>query len=502
MRDWLGEAATTPAGKAAIAVVEGRHNGLHACIKRHGAAATVAVRGSIGHPVTPLGLAAIRGDTLAISLLLGAGADPHERANGHLIASPMAWAIESDSLGAVRLLVENRRWREGGMPPEEDWTDLAVHSRDHVAHPNPAILRLLLAAQVKPTAAALERAVEKGIHAAARLLLDAGADPNEPARRRGVAPIALAIDLPGRDNDESTIGPAMLKLLAGAGANVNAWCGPAGMHRPPALVYAIERGQAWAVTALLTLGADREQAREWVRRTGLRTGTNGEGGTTEALRRLVRSHPSLAPRAAGLWIRIEWDRAERGGRTWGSSVRCSPELSTRAAAERWSSGEIPGPGYRRKLLTAMGRDRELARAIDARPDEVATRLGRIRRAWATRVAEGPRSPGELLTSAAADLGIPKEWIEAWVRETLLTGQIRNVAVLAGQLLLGTTDAAGREIAEATWPGAWTGGRPWEHRQNPRADDVRRLLEWRLRHGRWPGARETTGWNGTDGSGER
>ena len=162
-------------------------------------------------------------------------------------------------------------------PEEEDWADLAVLHGDYIEKPDPAILRALLDMGTRPTAEALCRAVDGGVHQVAKLLLDAGADANGADARAGLLPIAHALRLPGRVEDRTTIGPQMMQLLIDNGASANAPCGTEGMYRPVALVAAIERGQLWAVRCLRNAGADADKAREHIRKHGLRTNVSDSG---------------------------------------------------------------------------------------------------------------------------------------------------------------------------------------------------------------------------------
>ena len=80
MEHWLGEKATTPAGRAWDAVRDADYRALDKVIGQHGDAATLEVQWPIGHPVTALTAAAQRGDTQALRMLLESDADPNVRA--------------------------------------------------------------------------------------------------------------------------------------------------------------------------------------------------------------------------------------------------------------------------------------------------------------------------------------------------------------------------------------------------------------------------------------
>ena len=103
-RKWLGTDADTPAGLAWDAVQRADYEELERIIREHATTCTGTAQGRLGHPVTALTAAARRADSKAVGMLLDAGAEPNVRASGNMIASPMQWAIEADSLGCVRLL--------------------------------------------------------------------------------------------------------------------------------------------------------------------------------------------------------------------------------------------------------------------------------------------------------------------------------------------------------------------------------------------------------------
>ena len=90
---WLGTDADTPSGRAWGAVILADYSNLAETLERHGEQATGTVQGPLGHPVNALTAGATRGDTRAVTMLLDAGADPGEKASGHMVATPMAWAI-------------------------------------------------------------------------------------------------------------------------------------------------------------------------------------------------------------------------------------------------------------------------------------------------------------------------------------------------------------------------------------------------------------------------
>ena len=287
MKDWLGDNAGTPAWGAWNAVCEASYARLEQLLETHGKTATAEVQSTMGHPVTALAAAARNGDTRAMARLLEAGADPNVRACGNTPQSPMAWSIEADSLGCVRMLIATDAVKQ---PEREDWADMAVRRHDYAARPDPAILRTLLEARAPATAHALGRAIEDGKYQVARLLLNYGADANESDARTGLRPIANAIRLVGRREDLSTIGPRMMKLLLECGASPNTACGGEGYYQPAALIAAVEHGKPWAVQVLLASGADAARARTHIREHGVRsneTCTNCATDVVEALAMLM-----------------------------------------------------------------------------------------------------------------------------------------------------------------------------------------------------------------------
>ena len=288
---WLGDNRNTPAGRAWDAIHASNYAALGAVIDAEGEAALEPVAGPIGHPVTVVTAAARRGDTKALSMVLDAGADPHHRASGHLIGSPMAWAIEAGSLGCIELLTQSGRWNEQRAPTgaddQEDWADLAVIHHDHIAHPGTETLAAVLATGAPPSARSLARATENGIHQDVEVLLEAKADPNATDPRTGTTPLAMCFDLVGDASRADTSGPRMIRILLGAGADPNAWSGREGGHRPRALVAAMEAGADWAVAPLRDAGADVDEARTWMRRYGLRTHARRPEGTIRALIRML-----------------------------------------------------------------------------------------------------------------------------------------------------------------------------------------------------------------------
>ena len=286
VRTWLGTDADTPSGRAWGAVVLADYSELAETLERHGEQATGTAQGPLGNPVSALTAGAERGDTRAVTMLLDAGADPGKKASGHMVATPMAWAIEADSLGCVRLVATALEKRGIGQPEDEDWSDMAIVHHDYIGHPDPDILRTLLELGARTTQDALCRSVSHGLHQAVELLLDHGVDPNERDEQTGETPLGWCVStLGGTAGRMDTTGPAMLSLLLDCSADPTSVCGKPGMHQPPVLVAAVEAGAAWAIRQLIEAGADLKQAREHVRRHGLQT--TREKAALEALSLIV-----------------------------------------------------------------------------------------------------------------------------------------------------------------------------------------------------------------------
>ena len=289
VQKWLGPDAETPSGMAWDGVLRADYAALASTLERHGADATGMAQGPLGHPVTALTAAAQRGDTLAVSMLLAHEADPDVKASGHMQATPMAWAIEADSLGCVRML-GNARKRLGRetAPDDEDWSDMAVIHHDYIAHPDPEILRALLETGTTPTQGALCRSIAQGVHQAAKLMLEHGTDANAKDERTGNIPLCWCVStLGGEAGLKETTGPKMLDLLLAHGADPNAVNGTAGMYRATALIAALDAGAAWAIPQLIEAGADVEGTRAHVRQHGLRTHPESSARVVDALRLIL-----------------------------------------------------------------------------------------------------------------------------------------------------------------------------------------------------------------------
>ncbi len=286
VRNWLGKDADTPAGKAWGAVVLADYDTLKTTLERYGDEATGAAQGPLGHPVTALTAAAVRGDTRAATMLLDAGADPTEKAGGHMVATPTAWSIEADSLGCVKLIGAALEKTDAKQPDDEDWCDLAIVHHDYIAHPDPEILRELLRTGARATQQALCRSVSQGNRPAAELLLEHGADPNGRDGKLGDTPLGWCVaTLGGTTGNNDSSGPAMLALLLEHKADPKVWSGAPGLYQRPLLVAALEAGARWAFGALIDAGADGNETRTHIRRWGLRS--KREKATIEALRDFI-----------------------------------------------------------------------------------------------------------------------------------------------------------------------------------------------------------------------
>ena len=260
---------TTPSALAYLAVCDNDYDRLRELTSRHQASCTQLVGFTLGHALSPLTEAARSGDTLAVNLLLEAGADVDQRAHGNLPQTPTHWAIEAGSLGCVRMLLAHRPT----PADDEDWAATAIrHSRREQTEKIPectTILRAVLKAGAPATPAALQAAVKDGRYVAALDLIRHGADPM--ATHQGY-PIACDVfALVGYTDDSETLGPRMLRVLLDNGLDPDVPCGPQGMYRPPALAYAIERGAAWALRPLIDEGADVHAVKRLIAKNGLRT---------------------------------------------------------------------------------------------------------------------------------------------------------------------------------------------------------------------------------------
>ena len=275
----LGAKATTPAGAAWDAVKAGDHRSLMDLIGKHGQKVTEAVQGTSGYSVTALTEAAARGDTWSTELLLKAGAEADLRTNGHHMVTPLVWAIRGRSIGCVRLLLD-----AGATSPGDDLADEIVAYERHEDY---LMLKMALKRGNAASQEALCRAVEEQKENMARLLLEAGADPNGRTADWD-SPIELAIANAGDDDNESA---RMLELLIENKARVNITEPWDGKERPP-LVQAVERGRTDMLQILIRNGADAEQARRFVKEHGVETRGQSHRRTdayVETLRELFRT---------------------------------------------------------------------------------------------------------------------------------------------------------------------------------------------------------------------
>ena len=196
-RAWLERQALKPGGRAWGAVLLADYDALAKTLERYGKQATEAVQGGFGHPVTALTAGAVRGDTRAVTMLLDADADPNEKASGHQTASTTAWAIEADSLGCVLLLLAAQQHAGINQPEDEDWSNMAVLHHDYTVHPDPDILRALLANGARATQRALCASISEGVQQAAELLLDHGCDANRRDEQDRETPLGWCVQALG-----------------------------------------------------------------------------------------------------------------------------------------------------------------------------------------------------------------------------------------------------------------------------------------------------------------
>ena len=272
---WLGADAETPTGKAWTAIQEGRIRELKKILAEHGKDALGFARGPLGHRVSALAAAAGHGDSAAVELLLEAGASTDHRACGHMMESPLAWAIESRSLSTVRLLLD----AGAKAMDDENPCDLAVLYMDHVMSPHNDILEIVLDRTASPgnMNEALHRAVEIGAPQWAAQLTARGADPDYLTPRTGRRALAPALghevspnpfgtyENAWREHSSSATGVRLLEVLLDRGVDMTK---PLGNGWSPPLLAAVECGAAWAVPMLIKAGADPEPARAAVRKFG------------------------------------------------------------------------------------------------------------------------------------------------------------------------------------------------------------------------------------------
>jgi ankyrin repeat protein len=142
------------------------------------AAAVIAADACVQRPETPLTQAAARNDVAAIRRLL---ADGHLADEGGDSWTALIWAARSGSIEAITLLLDSGADLNRPGPTGDNWD-----------------------------ATPLQHAILQRQTAAARLLLDRGADPNRSAGPKMLSPLLLAAG----DTD-----PTILRLLLAHGAD-------------------------------------------------------------------------------------------------------------------------------------------------------------------------------------------------------------------------------------------------------------------------------------------
>ena len=286
--EWLGNDAYTPSGEAWRAVQEGKHDTLEAILESHGQAACGTAQGPVGHPVRALSCAARMGDTLAMTMLIKAGADVNARSDGNMIASPLQWTIEANSLAGIRILVQNGAEVN---PEHENLARHAVQYGDPVQHPHNTVLEALLSSGTKAGPDALVMALERRSPQWAAQLLDAGVDPNaHDTRPGGRQPLEVVIQLRPQNAgaaDASSTAMRSLQVLLDAKVDVNAELGPKNMYCRPPLLAAVEAGAGWAIRNLLDAGARPAETLDRIARNGIRNRDDGCRGIANAMQRLL-----------------------------------------------------------------------------------------------------------------------------------------------------------------------------------------------------------------------
>ena len=161
----------------------------------------------------------------------------------------------------------------GAAGENEDVQDIAVIHADPVKTPHHKVLKLLLE-HTPASARALCRAVERHSPQWAKQLTDAGADANARPEPWKAPPLQMALEAPGTESPD-TIGQRLLKVLLDAGANPNEPLGRPGMYQPLPLTAAADQGAGWAIRPLIEGGANVARAQAQVRKCGTRGNNNG-----------------------------------------------------------------------------------------------------------------------------------------------------------------------------------------------------------------------------------
>ena len=152
---------------------------MHSCLRLLGLGAALLAAGACDQrPRTPLTQAAARNDVVTLRQLLADGHKPDEGGDSW---TALIWASRSGSIDVINQLLDSGADINRPGSTGDDWD-----------------------------ATPLQHAILQRQPAAARLLLDRGADPNRSAGPRGLTPLILAAG----DTD-----PSILKLLLAHGAD-------------------------------------------------------------------------------------------------------------------------------------------------------------------------------------------------------------------------------------------------------------------------------------------
>ena len=217
---------------------------------------------------------AARGDSLAVEMLLKAGADPNgPRESKWQRASTLARAVKAGSAPAARLLLDAGAVENSG----EDLADILIKGGQPANAEHGAVLELLIE-RGRATTQALGRATLVGAAHWCRQLTAGGAAVDSDANRWETAPLRLAIGAHGSTQDAAATagaepsgvserhkGTETVRELLRMRANPKSDVGRRGGYRRPPLVAAVELGAAWAITPLIESGASPQAALNAVR---------------------------------------------------------------------------------------------------------------------------------------------------------------------------------------------------------------------------------------------